>query len=65
MIKCMLQEVNLDVGISNRYSRSLGKDVESLVSLLTSHTDVGRDQMQAKIHLYMHISAYIKAFKYK
>ena len=27
--------------------------------------NVGIDQMQAKMHLYTHISTYIKAFKYK
>ena len=37
MIKSMLQEVNLDVGIGNGYSRAVGKDVESLVFLKTSY----------------------------
>ena len=27
--------------------------------------DVERNQMQAKMHLYTHISAYIQAFKHK
>ena len=33
----MLQEVNLNVGIGNGYSRPVGKDVESLVFLQISY----------------------------
>ena len=33
----MPPEANLDVGIGNGYSRLIGKNVESLVFLLTSH----------------------------
>ena len=40
MTKSMLQEVNLDVGIGNGCSRPVGKDVESLVFLQTSHAEM-------------------------
>ena len=36
----MLQEVNLDVEISNEFSRPVGKDVEYLVFLQTSHAEM-------------------------
>ena len=36
----MLQEVNLDVVVGNGCSRPVGKDVESLVFLQTSHAKV-------------------------
>ena len=40
MTKSMLQEVNLNVGIVNGCSRPVGKDVESLVFLQTSHAEM-------------------------
>ena len=40
VIKSMLQEVNLNVGIGNGCSRSVGKDVEPLVFLHTSHVEM-------------------------
>ena len=40
MTKSMLQKVNLNVGIGNGCSRPVGKDVESLVFLQTSHAEM-------------------------
>ena len=37
MIKSMLEEVNLYLGIGNRCNRLVGKDVESLVFQQLSH----------------------------
>ena len=40
--------------------------LESWVTLLAGGSNnVEKDQMQAKMHLYMHISAYIQALKHK
>ena len=40
MIESILQEVNHDVGIGNGCSRTVGKDVKSLVFLQTSHSEM-------------------------
>ena len=40
MIKSTLLEVNFDVGIVHGCSRPVGKDVESLVFLQTSHAEM-------------------------
>ena len=40
MIKSILEEVNLDEGIRNGYSRPVGKDVESLVFLQASYAEM-------------------------
>ena len=58
MTKSIIQEVNIDVGISDGFRRPVGKDVDSLVvlqmlhaaiNLPTKHTVLATKQVQIRV----------------